>query len=96
VAPVAAPTISATQRVALPQAPAAEPSGLKMRMNTSAPVASGASSTISWSQPIPVRRSASALIRAAVSGSLAGRPSSTTKSLPAPCILKKPVDMARA
>ncbi len=63
----AAPWISrsATQRVALPHAPASPPSGLKIahrarRHRRAAPI------TMNWSQPIPVCRSVKAAIRAAV------------------------------
>jgi hypothetical protein len=74
-------------RVALPQAPTSLPSGLKMRIFTSA--RSDGSSTINWSQPMPVFRSASALARAADIASGSTRASITTKSLPRPCILRK-------
>ena len=54
-----APADAATQRVALPQAPASAPSGLRMRMKASALESSGGGSmTMNWSQPTPVRRSA--------------------------------------
>ena len=50
----------ATQRVALPQASASLPSGLRMRISSRAAGWRGGSSTISWSQPMPVCRSANA------------------------------------
>jgi hypothetical protein len=85
--PLSRASRSPTQRVALPQAATSEPSALKMRMNTSAP--RDGSSTITWSQPMPARRSAS---RRASSGPIEigwARPSSTTKSLPRPFIFQK-------
>src|SRR5690606_27328853 len=42
-----------------------------------------------WSQPTPVRRSASALHSPGAGAGAPSRRSSTTKSLPAPCILLK-------
>ncbi len=64
-------------------------------MKTSAALpGKGGSMTMNWSQPMPVRRSAIAAARAAVSPSGAARSSSTTKSLPQPCILMKGVGMA--
>ena len=51
---------AATQRVALPHAATSPPSALRMRMKASAKPLTGFSMTISWSQPTPVRRSASA------------------------------------
>ena len=58
--PVSRRTSQATQRVALPQASASLPSGLRMRMKSCAAGLRGGSSTISWSQPMPVWRSAKA------------------------------------
>src|SRR6185437_6982103 len=45
----------------------------------------------SWSQPMPVLRSAMAWARASSSAKAARRASMTTKSLPSPCILMKSV-----
>ena len=62
--PVSRASRSATQRVALPQAPASPPSGLRMRMKASASEPAGAGSiAMNWSQPTPVRRSAIAAAR---------------------------------
>ena len=47
------------------------------------------SSTISWSQPTPVRRSAMARASAGVTSNGVSRASTITKSLPRPCILWK-------
>src|SRR5215217_6900148 len=47
------------------------------------------SSTISWSQPTPVRRSAIALASGGVTSNGVSRASTITKSLPRPCILWK-------
>ena len=49
---------------------------------------------MSWSQPMPVRRSARAAARDGVRPSGAARSSNTTKSLPQPCILTKGASMA--
>ena len=86
--PVSRPSRSATQRVALPQASASLPSALWMRIRTWASGWRGGSSRITWSQPMPVRRSASARAAAASTAIAVRRPSSTTKSLPSPCILR--------
>ena len=57
--------------------------------------AGGGCSVMSWSQPIPVRRSASAAHLVGRSGRAgAARSSSTTKSLPAPCILRNGMGMS--
>jgi hypothetical protein len=77
-------TLAATQRVALPQAPASPPSGLWMRMKTSATFCRGVSSRISWSQPMPRRRSAIQRRWGRVSETGRSRRSITTKSLPRP------------
>ena len=82
------PWSSATARAALPQASTSLPSELKIRIRKAC-CALGSSST-SWSKPMPVRRSPSARATAGViAGSGAARASSTTKSLPSPCILMK-------
>ena len=81
----ALPISCATQRVALPHAPASPPSAFQMRILTSA--APEGSSRISWSQPTPRFRSAIARARAPVISTGPKRPSITTKSLPSPCIL---------
>src|SRR5690242_6362872 len=60
-----------------------------MRMKASASaLAGGGSITMSWSQPTPVRRSAMAAARVGVMPSRPRRSSSTTKSLPQPCIFR--------
>ncbi len=53
------------------------------------------SSTISWSQPMPVRRSQMARASAGVTSSASFRASRITKSLPRPCILWKGRRMGR-
>ena len=75
------------QRVALPQLSTSTPSLFQIRMVTSA--CADGSSTISWSQPMPVLRSAMA--RAFASSMAMGlrRASNTTKSFPSPFILRK-------
>ena len=75
------------QRVALPQLSTSPPSLFQMRMVTSA-LAEG-SSTISWSQPMPVLRSAMARAFASSMASERFRASNTTKSFPSPFILRK-------
>ncbi len=86
----------ATHRVALPHAPASPPSGLRMRMKASAPLPGAAASMeINWSQPMPRRRSAMAAARAGVRPNCSRRSSSTTKSLPQPCILTNATSMRR-
>ena len=88
--PVSRASRSTTQRVALPQAPASAPSGLRMRMKASAlELGGGGSMAMNWSQPMPVRRSAIAAARRGVRPSGPARSSNTTKSLPQPCILRK-------
>ncbi len=88
--PVSVASRDATQRVALPQAPASAPSGLRMRMKASALEPNGGGSMVmNWSQPMPVRRSASAAARAGVKPNVPVRSSNTTKSLPQPCIFQK-------
>ena len=88
--PVSRASRSTTQRVALPQAPASAPSGLRMRMKASAlEFGGGGSMAMNWSQPTPVRRSAIAAARRPVRPSEPARSSNTTKSLPQPCILRK-------
>jgi hypothetical protein len=57
-----------------------------MRMRASA--VSLGSRRMSWSQPIPVRRSASARAFASSISSGASRASKMTKSLPRPCIFR--------
>ena len=89
--PVSWPISQATQRVALPQASASLPSALRMRMKARAAGCRAGSITISWSQPMPVRRSASARAAAASIAIGSRRASSTTKSLPSPCILRKSI-----
>src|SRR5579859_5295092 len=79
------PSSVATQRVALPQASTSPPSALKIRIFAVA--TSEGSIRISWSQPMPVWRSAMARARAADIATARSRASNTTKSLPSPCIL---------
>src|SRR5580700_3705941 len=98
--PVSSATSLAMHRLALPQASASLPSALRMRMKACAARWLGGSIRISWSQPMPVRRSASARATAASMASSCRRRSSTTKSLPSPCILRNGIcgeacDMAR-
>ena len=73
-------------RVAFPQAADRLPSAFQKATETSAPGAS--SSTASWSKPTPRCRSPSARASAAVTGLAPPRASITTKSFPAPCILR--------
>ena len=80
---------SATQRVALPQASTSPPSALRMRMKASASRFFAGSIRISWSQPIPWRRSAMRRVSASSRATAWRRASMTTKSLPRPCILRK-------
>ena len=75
------------QREALPQLSTSKPSLFQMRMRTSA--TSDGSSTITWSQPMPVLRSAMARAFASSMEMARERASSTTKSLPSPFILRK-------
>jgi hypothetical protein len=79
----------ATQRAALPQASASPPSALRMRMKAAAPAWCGGSITTNWSQPTPSCRSAIRRTAASLKRSGRARASSTTKSLPSPCILMK-------
>jgi hypothetical protein len=78
---------AATQRVALPQAPAVDPSAFQNVSRMSA--ASSASITASWSNPTPRWRSPSARASAGVTNGVDPRWSMTTKSLPSPCIFMK-------
>jgi hypothetical protein len=87
--PVSAMIREATQRVAFPQASTSPPSALRMRMKTSAAPFVGGSMVISWSQPTPTRRSATARAAAASRTKGSARASTTTKSLPRPCIFVK-------
>ena len=87
----------ATARVALPQASTSPPSALKMRMRKSA--ARGGFEQDQLVAADPGRagrpaRAASAARRSAAAAS--ARASSTTKSLPRPCILMKGTRIARA
>ncbi len=86
--PVSVITRSQTQRVALPQAPARLPSAFQKSSVKSAPVSPGRISA-SWSKPTPRLRSPSARASAGVVTAAPARESMTTKSLPAPCILRK-------
>ena len=79
--------IHATQRAALPQASASPPSALWMVNAASAAPSAGSRRTISWSQPMPVRRCAIARTRSAPSAISRRLASRITKSLPSPCIL---------
>src|SRR3954468_24167169 len=81
---VDAPSIR-TQRLALPQASTSPPSAFQIRILTSA--TSDGSSTITWSQPTPVRRSAIARARASSIATAPSRASKMAKSLPRACIL---------
>ena len=75
-----------TQRVPLPQAETSSPSAFQNR--TWASAVSDGSTTISWSQPIPVVRSAMARTSSGVGAKGAVRVSTTTKSLPSPFIFR--------
>ncbi len=88
-----APSSLITQRVALPQLSTSPPSAFQIRILRSA--MSEGSSRITWSQPMPVRRSAIARARAASIATAVSRPSRITKSLPSPCILMKRCVIAR-
>ncbi len=74
------------QREALPQDSTSPPSLFQMRMRTSA--LGDGSMTMSWSQPMPVLRSAMARAASSLIESGRARASSTTKSLPRPFILR--------
>ena len=91
--PLSAISRRAAQRAPLPHAAAAPPSALNTRMKASA--RAEGSSTMTWSQPIPVRRSATARASSGASATGAARPSNTAKSLPSPCILTKRRRMGR-
>src|SRR5438270_3602099 len=82
-----APVSWTTHLVALPQLSTSPPSLFQIRMRRSA--SSLGSSTISWSQPTPLRRSAIARARGGETSNGSERASITTKSLPSPCILSK-------
>ena len=88
------PSRVATQRVALPQAETSEPSAFQIRIATSA--TSQDARTMSWSQPMPVWRSAIATAASRPIATGCARVSITTKSLPRPCILLKRMVIARA
>ncbi|CAG9205970.1 hypothetical protein BGLA2_1730006 [Burkholderia gladioli] len=75
------------QRAPLPQCSTSPPSQLKIRYLKSTPSRLGRSTSSSWSAPMPKWRSASARTRSGVRPRSPAVPSSTTKSLPAPCIL---------
>src|SRR5689334_22624422 len=83
----AAPVSCTTQRVALPQLWTSPPSAFQIRMRRSD--CSLGSSTISWSHPMPRRRSAMARASGALTSNGSSRASTITKSLPRPCILWK-------
>ena len=92
--PVACITSQPTHRVALPQADTSSPWAFQMRMKAS-PVGDG-SMAISWSQPIPVRRSARARTASAVGrNGVSPRVSTMMKSLPNPFILRNARVMLR-
>ena len=81
-------TKRANARAPLPHCSTSPPSALKMRYEKSAACASAGGPTIRiWSAPTPKRRSASQRHCAGASATGARVASSTTKSLPAPCIL---------
>src|SRR5689334_4054567 len=93
--PLSSPSSAATHLVALPQAPPSDPSGLRMRIKVAALDPGGAGYIrVSWQQPLACRGSASAEARVGVMQSGAPRQSSTTESLPHPCILTNGVSMA--
>src|SRR5260364_345449 len=77
----------AIHRAPLPHCSTSMPSALKMRYLKSASAVFGRSTTSTWSAPIPKRRSASHPRCATLNSMRCRTPSSTTKSLPAPCIL---------
>jgi len=84
--PVSSITSQATQRVALPQASALEPSLFQMRMKTSP--ARVDSMAITWSAPAPVSGLAMALICSGLRPSTPFLSSKMTKEFPAPFIFQ--------
>src|SRR5690606_25003597 len=80
---------AATQRAPLPHWRDGEPSAFQIPYAATAPGVRGAAIVRIWSQPTPRWRSAISRQRAGSGGGAPLRRSSTTKSLPAPCILLK-------
>ncbi len=84
--PLASISSQPTQRAALPHCSTAPPSAFQIRMKASA--FGEGSMAISWSQPIPLSRSAIARASASLGANGCERASTTTKSLPSPFIFR--------